>query len=637
MRNSRTRTIGIAIAVILGLAALLYLGGLVCQLLTEYQIWLASGGMQGQSQIGDIQFGPFACWRHALTLSGLKYTGLVLLIGGSIYAFVRLYDRFGSRDFDDRNFARSQRGTYGTAGWMDEKELRTVLEVASPQKARGIILGQNDRGSVICLPEDTRLNKHIAVFGASGTMKSRGVIRPALFQSIRRGESVVVTDPKSEIYSDTVELFRKHGYTVRVYNLLQPELSDSWNCMFDLGGDTLMAQVLTDVIIANTKGDGKGDHFWDNGEANLLKSLILYVDLDSTRRRSERNLPAVYQMLTQNSEKQLTALFDRLPLDHPARAPYSLFSQASDTVRAGIVLGLGTRLQVLQSEAVRRITRQSDIDLALPGQTKCVYYIILDDQNSSLEFLSSLFFAFLFIKLVRYADSTPEQRCKIPVNIILEEANNIGVIPDFSRRLSTIRSRALQVLLCCQNLPQIQNRYPDNLWAELIGNADTQLMLGCTDDVTAEYFSARSGDMTVEVNSTMTTRQSIAIAQIIPQYRYTEGLGRRRLLTPDEVLRLPNDQLLIVIRGQKVLRAKKFDYTGHPYAKECVKASIRDYPSIQHGSGASQEPAPQPPEAEQESVCTETVESSPPPTVPPPKPAKRRPVLYESAKPPTDF
>lgn len=637
MRNSRTRTIGIAIAVILGLAALLYLGGLVCQLLTEYQIWLASGGMQGQSQIGDIQFGPFACWRHALTLSGLKYTGLVLLIGGSIYAFVRLYDRFGSRDFDDRNFARSQRGTYGTAGWMDEKELRTVLEVASPQKAKGIILGQNDRGSVICLPEDTRLNKHIAVFGASGTMKSRGVIRPALFQSIRRGESVVVTDPKSEIYSDTVQLFRKHGYTVRVYNLLQPELSDSWNCMFDLGGDTLMAQVLTDVIIANTKGDGKGDHFWDNGEANLLKSLILYVDLDSTRRPEERNLPAVYQMLTQNSEKQLTALFDRLPLDHPARAPYSLFSQASDTVRAGIVLGLGTRLQVLQSEAVRRITRQSDIDLALPGQTKCVYYIILDDQNSSLEFLSSLFFAFLFIKLVRYADSTPEQRCKIPVNIILEEANNIGVIPDFSRRLSTIRSRALQVLLCCQNLPQIQNRYPDNLWAELIGNADTQLMLGCTDDVTAEYFSARSGDMTVEVNSTMTTRQSIAIAQIIPQYRYTEGLGRRRLLTPDEVLRLPNDQLLIVIRGQKVLRAKKFDYTGHPYAKECVKASIRDYPSIQHGSGVSQEPAPQPPEAEQESVCTETVESSPPPTVPSPKPAKRRPVLYESAKPPTDF
>ena len=135
-------------------------------------------------------------------------------------------------------------------------------------------------------------------------------------------------------------------------------------------------------------------------------------------------------------------MFDRLPLDHPAKAPYSLFSQGSDAVRAGIVLGLGTRLQVLQSEAVRQITRRSDIDLSLPGKQKCAYFIILDDQNSSLEFLSSLFFVFLFIKLVRYADSMPEQRCKVPVNIILDEMNNIGVIPDFGRRLSTVRSRA---------------------------------------------------------------------------------------------------------------------------------------------------------------------------------------------------
>lgn len=89
------------------------------------------------------------------------------------------------------------------------------------------------------------------------------------------------------MYADTAELFRKHGYLVRVYNLLQPELGDSWNCMFDLGGDTLMAQVLTDVIIANTKGDGESDHFWDNGEANLLKSLtFMWIwTLPANRRR----------------------------------------------------------------------------------------------------------------------------------------------------------------------------------------------------------------------------------------------------------------------------------------------------------------------------------------------------------------
>lgn len=399
------------------------------------------------------------------------------------------------------------------------------------------------------------------------------------------------------------------------------------------------------------------------GESNLLKSLILYVDLDSTRTPEERNLAAVYQMLTQHTEKELTMLFDRLPIGHPAKGPYSLFSQASDTVRAGIVLGLGTRLQVLQSEAVRRITRSSDIDLSEPGWSKCAYYIILDDQNSSLEFLSALFFAFLFIKLVRYADSTPEQRCKVPVNIILDEMNNIGTIKDFGRRLSTIRSRALQVIMCSQSLPQLQNRYPNNLWAELLGNADTQIMLGATDDVTAEYFSARSGDMTVEVNSTMTTRQSLALAQVIPQYRYTEGIGRRRVLTPDEVLRLPNDELLIILRGQKVLRAKKFDFTEHPYAKECERTSIQRYQTdpapaqppeppaqsmpAEPDMGKPPGPAPavaakqpvkaKPPQAKPKAPVPKSPSSGGQPSELPAKPAKRPKTLYESFRPPADF
>ena len=98
------------------------------------------------------------------------------------------------------------------------------------------------------------------------------------------------------------ELFRKHGYAVKVFNLVAPEHSDSWNCMSDLHGDTLMSQVLTNVIISNTSNE-KGDHFWDNGESNLLKALVLYVDQDKTRHLNEKNLPAVYQMLTQYSER----------------------------------------------------------------------------------------------------------------------------------------------------------------------------------------------------------------------------------------------------------------------------------------------------------------------------------------------
>ena len=617
----KARIAAIAAAVLLGLGVLLYGSGLLGQLLSHYESWREAGGLLGQGNITSPDFAPFPCIQAAFTPEGLRSLGLLVLVVGGIVLYGKLRSRLGSGLEDPRGFTVSKEGTYGTASWMGEKERKEVLKLCPISQPDGILLGKRN-GKAVCLPGDTRLNRHIAVFGASGTGKSRGLIRPALFGIIERGESAIVTDSKGELYADTAELFRSHGYEVQVFNLVTPEHGDSWNCMSDLGGDTLLAQVLTNVIIGNTSS-GKTDHFWDNGEGNLLKALILYVALDPTREPEEKNLPAVYEMLLRYSAAQLTALFERLPLDHPARGPYRLFSQASDTVRSGIVLGLGTRLQVLQNEAVARILRRSDIDLTRPGKKKCAIFVVLSDQDATMAFISSLFFSFLFIKLVRYADSTPEMRCAVPVNLILDEFNNIGKLggaadgSDFTRTLSVIRSRGIYVMLAVQSLGQLQNRYPNNLWAEIVGNCDVQLLLGCTDDVTAEYFSARSGDMSIQVNSTMTVRQTMAIAQVIPQYRQTQGQGRRRLLTPDEVLRLPNQELLVVIRGHNLLKLEKVDFTELPMAKEIARASVLDYA-----------PAGRPQSRQENPQATQ----EPQPTVP-----RRKPRLYSVSKPPEEF
>ncbi len=138
------------------------------------------------------------------------------------------------------------------------------------------------------------------------------------------------------------------------------------------------------------------------------------------------------------------------------------------------------------------------------------------------------------------------------------------------------------------------------------------------------YFSARSGDMSVLIKSTMTVRQTIAVAQMIPQYRQTEGQGRRRLLTPDEVLRLPNEQLLVVIRGCNMLRLKKLDYTLHPMSRDLRPSSILDYTPVTLPAAprparfAPPPPRPEPPAEKQE------------------KPKKGR-KLYSSSKPPEEF
>lgn len=597
--NDRKRKIAIIVASILGCGAILYLGGLLGQVFTNYDIWMDAGGMWGQAQIAAPDWNPLVCIVKAFTWNGLKAIGLIVGAGAALVIYLKVHDKFTASQYDPRGFTKSKSGTYGTADWMTEKELKSVLELTTADKATGMILGER-KGQLVCLPENTRLNRHCAIFGASGTMKSRAVIRNALFSIIRRGESALIADPKSEMYADTAELFRQNGYEVKVLNLVDPLHGDSWNCMSDLNGNTMMAQVLTNVIIGNTS-NGKSDHFWDNGEANLLKALVLYTEFDNSLPPERKNLAYVYQLLTRNTEKTLSLMFEQLPMEHPARAPYNLFSQSSDTVKSGIILGLGTRLQVLQNEAVKQLVSYSDIDLTAPGRHKCAYYIILSDQETSMAFLSSLFFSFLFIKLTRFADLSPEGRCPIPVNLILDEFNNIGRIggapdgSDFCRSLSVIRSRDIRVMLAVQSLGQLQNRYPNNLWAEIIGNCDIQLMLGCTDDVTADYISDRSGDMSIQVDSTMTVKKTVAVAQVIPQYRETQGQGKRKLLTPDEVLRLPHEEMLVIIRGQKMLKLNKFDYTNHPMSREMVRSSIMDYqPQVRYSPPPQTEPAPAP-------------------------------------------
>ena len=276
-KEQQRRTLLIIIVSIIGVLAVLYVVGIVTQVYTNYLDWLDHDGFSGQYRIKSVNWNPLYCIGCVASAAGLKTLGLFLIIGGIIFCVFKLYNRFGGKKKDPRGFTKNDSGVYGTATMMEEKEAKKLLEVSTIENTKGVILGEM-QGKIVSMPKDTRLNKHIAIFGASGTMKSRAIIRNALFQALKNQESVVVTDPKGELYGDMAELYRANGYTVKVLNLVKPEHSDSWNCMSDLNGDPMLAQLLTTVIIGNTS-QGKGDHFWDNGEQNLLKALVLYVNL----------------------------------------------------------------------------------------------------------------------------------------------------------------------------------------------------------------------------------------------------------------------------------------------------------------------------------------------------------------------
>ena len=580
----------------IALLALLYGGGYVAQFLYNYDVWRAAGGTFGTTpELPSFNF--FACiasvfrWPHGLYGVGVCVAALALLVLMVMrmgYSDTGEYDR-------DRNLIYSNKGTYGTAGFMTKQELKGVLDlVPNIRKHHGIILGELD-GEVICVPDKTRFNGNLAVYGASGSKKTRAFCVNMILQSAARKSSLVICDPKSELYEKTSAYLRDQGYTVKVFNLVTPSASDSWNCLEEIEGQELMAQLFCDIIIKNT-GSERGDHFWDNAEMNLLKALVLLVECNYEE--EDRNIGVVYQLLANSTEKELNALFEDLDITHPAKAPYSIFKQSSESVRGGVIIGLGSRLQVFQNRDIRNITSHREIDLELPGKQPCAYYCITSDQDSTFDFLSSLFLSFIFIKLVRYADQNcPGGALPVPVHVLGEELCACGVIPDLSRKISVIRSRNISMSCVFQNLAGLQNRYPQNQWQEILGNCDITLFLGCTDALTAQFISDRTGETSIAVTSKAKQLGTWRISNYTPEYRETSGVGKRKLMTMDEVLRMDVDRALVILRGKKVLEVDKYDYSKHPESKK-LRASkaashIPDWQS--KAQEAEENPAPRKP------------------------------------------
>lgn len=350
--------------------------------------------------------------------------------------------------------------------------------------------------------------------------------------------------------------------------------SDRWNPLAENQNITDV-QTSSDVIISNTQRHDKGgDEFWPRAEENLLKAFEFYF-LETLS--DKNNLANVYKFLSNGDITEIDNMFKKMPDESPARMSYNIFASGSDTIKASVITGLGTRLQSFQNEELQKLTSETDIDLTLPGKKPCIYYVITNDMDSSFDFIASLFFTFLFIKLVRYADSTSNGKCKNDVYFMLDEFANLGqnAIPDFNKKISTVRSRGLAIIPIFQNVGQVQNRYPNGLSDEIIGNCDTRLGLGMTDVLSAQYFCDLIGVSTVETTS---IKKSNSIEGDIEEYGQKNiSTLQRNLLNVDEILRIPSTKLIANFRGNKPLLLDKMMYKEHPLAKKLKDSSVSEY------------------------------------------------------------
>lgn len=611
----------------------------------SFLISLFPAGCIAKVFVGEWDAGVLRGFALALTTGYGIVTALVFAcaITFVIIRFsVNNTDLNATKEVDDRGVATSMAGTYGTARWMNEAEAKKVYEVGPVENVTGTILGQftQDGEEVIALPFEPTGNRNLILIGPPGSGKSFGYVRTAVFQSIVRGESVVVTDPKGEIHNDMRKLLESRGYKVKVFNLINLDLSNAWDCVQEIYDpitgniDDQRVIAFCKTVIANTGGgaNSKGDPFWESSEENLFrvavsycayireKSLIeiyerrakelltqlpyitredeqslieivknpesamvdrrrvveylahsFYGDEEGDRKLSEWeedaptcNISDIYDALLHNDLDKWEANFKYVPLSHPAASAWAVFKGMGERVQPNIVGGLNTRLQLFMTYKVRRVISNDDIRLANLGAEKTALFLIISDDNASMQLLSSLLLSFLFKDLKEAFDAVGGEG-RIPVNVVADELANTGVWPNFEKTIATARSRKIAVSLILQSLPQLTQLYGEENAETIIGCCNTMLVLGCNDKYTAEYISDKSGIVTIRAKSVSDTRASSAGNRGVMQgYSLSEGDGKRNLVNPDEVQHLDKEQILIMTNGQNMLEAKRFGFIHHP-------------------------------------------------------------------------
>ena len=164
------------------------------------------------------------------------------------------------------------------------------------------------------------------------------------------------------------------------------------------------------------------DEFWTRTAQNLLNALSL-GQVELLKNREDRSISKIYATLATGDIKSIDRYF--LNVRGPGRLSYNIYAQATDSVKQSVVTGLATRLQLFQTKKVRQITDKNDIDLRMPGQEKCAYFCVTSDMDGTFDFIGSLFFSFLFIKLIRLADNNYNGKLDVETYFLLDEFPNI--------------------------------------------------------------------------------------------------------------------------------------------------------------------------------------------------------------------
>ena len=565
--------------------------------LNSLRLGIASTFHQTDEEIQSIWvLNPFKNWGTVFTGFGIVTTLVIILIICLITKKGYIWFSGYKYTHDPRGFDILPEGTHGTSGFATKRELGEHLELGGVGEVTGMLLGRIKRhpddpdrySSYVAHRMKPGENNNILCIGAPGSYKSRGFIIPFLMGCAQRSssgapESVIVTDPKAELFEMMAPYFRKKGFYVKAVNFLDMAHSDGWNCLAGLDTNPDLVTTVANTIIQNTSGPKEADDFWSRAELNLLMALIHYVCNKKDERGNllpleQRSLGDVYKILAYKSVNEINRTLAELPPEHPAKGPHGLFLKARENLWGNIIIGLGNRLAVFQNPLVDKITRNHDVDLLLPGQRPCAYFVIISAQDSAYRFLSSLFFSLTFPQLSNYA-RFHGGRLPVLTSFCLEEYLNIGYMEGISDVFNSIRGFNMSVQVAVQSLSQWQEKYPGKEWENQLGSFDMTLYMGCNDMTSAEYFAKKCGKVTISVTNNQYPLAPLfsPIYNTTRPYSQTRSNIQRDLIQPDEFARLDKHKCIVMFNHYKPAQLYKIALEELPAYGELSKCSVFDY------------------------------------------------------------
>ena len=507
-----------------------------------------------------------------------------LLVGTAAAVIIRLMVYFKGKNA--KKFRKNLE--YGSARWGNREDIAPFVD---PVFENNIILTQTERLMMSNRPKEPKnaRNKNVLVVGGSGSGKTRFFVKPQLMQL---HSSYVVTDPKGSVVCEVGKLLERNHYKIKIFNTINFKKSMHYNPFAYIHSEKDILKLVT-TLITNTKGDGKsGDEFWTKAETLLYCALIGYIHYEAPP--EEQNFTTLLEFINamevreddEEYKNPVDRMFEELEAEKPnhfAVRQYKKYSLAAGKTAKSILVSCGARLAPFDIAELREITMYDELELDTLGDKifvnpkdkkdkryyKTALFLIMSDTDSTFNFLISMIYTQLFNLLCEKADDVYGGRLPVHVRCLIDEAANIGQIPNLEKLVATIRSREISACLVLQAQSQLKALYKDNA-DTIIGNMDSRIFLGGSEPTTLKELNQSLGKETIDTFNTGESRGR----EVSHSLNY-QKLGKD-LATIDELAVLDGGKCILQLRGVRPFLSDKFDITKHPNYKYLSDASPKN-------------------------------------------------------------